>query len=82
MTELSVVPKLQPIKRWTMIRKGDLLNMLARQQVTEEEILNFYKDLTLEELQRWRELFHRHGHAGLKVTRSRKEQQEAVRKAA
>ncbi len=82
MTGLSVVPKLEPIKRWTMIRKGDLLNMLARQQVTEEEILNFYKDLTLEELQRWRELFHQHGHAGLMVTRLRKGRQAVIRKAA
>jgi adenine specific DNA methylase Mod len=79
---ISAVPRLQPITRWTIIRKGELLNMIIRKQVSEEEVLNFYKDLSPEELRRWRELFFESGHTGLKATRSRKERRKAVLKAA
>jgi Protein of unknown function (DUF1153) len=58
------------------------MNMLIRKQVSEEEVLNFYKDLSPEELQRWRELFFESGHAGLKVTRLQKDRRGVVPKAA
>lgn len=66
------VPKLEPVTRWTISRKGELMNMLHRGQISEEEILKFYKDLSPEELQRWRELFSESGHEGLKATRLQK----------
>lgn len=48
-TTFSVVPKLQPIKRWTVAIKAKLLDMLLSYKIDVGEVLDFYPDLSAEE---------------------------------
>lgn len=82
MTTFSVVPKLQPIKRWTVAIKAELLEMLLSYKIDAGEVLDFYPDLSADELMEWRELYVTHGRAGLRSTRRQEYKKFPLKKAA
>ena len=68
-TNPTVVPQLKPIKRWTAAKKAALLDMILSYKIEVAKVLEFYPDLTTEELVSWRELYLLYGNAGLRSTR-------------
>ena len=65
---LPVTPKLQPVKRWTVAKKAELLDILLSYKVEVVDVLDFYPDLSADELMHWRELYQLYGRAGLRAT--------------
>lgn len=70
-TELvSATPDLpDPDTRWVPSRKEAVIESIARGEVTEQQVLQRYPDLSIEELQSWQQHYHRRGRKGLRVTR-------------
>lgn len=79
---LSAVPKLQPIKRWTIAKKAALMDMLLSYKIEASEVLDFYPDLSAEELVEWRRLYVEYGRAGLRTTRQQEYKKISLKKAA
>lgn len=67
--QLSLVSKLQPVERWTIAKKAALMDMLLSYKIEASEVLDFYPDLSAEELVEWRRLYVGYGRAGLRTTR-------------
>jgi hypothetical protein len=80
--QLSLVPKLHPVKRWTIAKKAALLDMLLSYTIDVHEVLDFYPDLTADELMEWRRLYVEYGRAGLRTTHQQEYRRAYLREAA
>ena len=64
----SILP--QPGARWVTSRKMMILDAVAAQVVTLDEILSYYPDLSRAEFAEWQDRLERHGIPGLRTTRT------------
>ncbi len=60
----------KPDCRWVVSRKAILLDLVSQCEITTDQVLAFYPDLSLSEFREWQSLHQSHGRAALRTTRA------------